>query len=198
MRLGPTGYPFERYVGDLLTQYGYEVEVGVILDGRCVKHEVDVVAWGNGEVSVVECKYHNATGKATDVKVAMYVHSRVEDLRPLMTSRHPGKTYRGSLVTNTRCTADARDYARCMDMKIVSWGYPPDSSLQKMIEDKRLYPVTILSGVQRELIRKLFDHNIILLKDLIDVKSVALQSMLSIPENRAVSMRKQAEALCLC
>jgi hypothetical protein len=67
-----------------------------------------------------------------------------------------------------------------------------------MIEDKRLYPVTILSGVQRELIRKLFDHNIILLKDLIDVKSLALQSMLSIPENRAVSMRKQAEALCLC
>ena len=44
LRLGPSGYPFEKYVGELLRSIGYEVQVGLILEGRCVSHEVDVYA----------------------------------------------------------------------------------------------------------------------------------------------------------
>ncbi len=52
-RLGPTGYPFEQFVAQILEQYGYHTKVGLILKGKCVKHEVDILAkksycWGRG------------------------------------------------------------------------------------------------------------------------------------------------------
>ena len=42
--LGPTGFPFERFVGAIFTYSGYEVNIGVNLPGKCVSHEVDVIA----------------------------------------------------------------------------------------------------------------------------------------------------------
>jgi hypothetical protein len=42
--LGPTGYPFEKYVARILKSYGYGVEVNRIITGYCVTHEVDVLA----------------------------------------------------------------------------------------------------------------------------------------------------------
>ena len=121
MQLGPTGYPFERYVGELLKHYGYDVNVGVILEGKCVKHEVDVFAINNSEISLVECKYRNRAENAPDVKVAMYFHSRFRDLRSAMKNQYPGRSFKGLLVTNTRFTADAIQYAECTGLKLKSW-----------------------------------------------------------------------------
>ncbi|MGS0527278.1 hypothetical protein ACU8V7_21050 [Zobellia nedashkovskayae] len=42
--MGPTGFPFERFIGALLTYSGYETKVGIVMDGICVTHEIDVVA----------------------------------------------------------------------------------------------------------------------------------------------------------
>jgi len=44
MQLGPTGYPFEDFVAKILESQGYEVLVRQIMLGKCVNHEVDVVA----------------------------------------------------------------------------------------------------------------------------------------------------------
>src|SRR5688572_33362005 len=44
MELGPSGYPFEKFIGEVLKQQEFSVEVGVIVKGRCVNHEVDVIA----------------------------------------------------------------------------------------------------------------------------------------------------------
>lgn len=198
MRLGPTGYPFEKYFGEVLKNHGYEVQVGVTLEGTCVSHEVDVFAFRDGEVTVSECKYHNSQGKATDVKTALYVKSRFDDLRSTLGKKYPDREFSGCLVTNTRCTSDAIDYARCAGFRVISWGYPSDSSLQQMIEDRQLYPVTIVSGIQTASIVRLFEQGIILLKDLLDLDSTELQSLLSIPPNKAELLKKQARALCTC
>lgn len=40
--LGPTGFPFERYVAAILEASGYQTRVGEIINGRCVKHEVEI------------------------------------------------------------------------------------------------------------------------------------------------------------
>jgi len=198
MRLGPTGYPFEKYFGEILKEYGYETEIGRIIEGKCVKHEVDVIAFKDSEVSVSECKYHNSPGKATDVKTAMYVRSRFDDLKPPFQREYPDHTFSGSLVTNTRCTSDAIEYAKCSGFRIVSWGYPSEGNLQRMIEDKRLYPVTILTGIQKDSIKRLFDEDIILLKDIIEIDVPEIQSMLTIPKNKAELLKKQADKLCFC
>ena len=44
MELGPTGHPFEFFVGEIYRTMGFDVKVSEILDGHCVTHEVDVVA----------------------------------------------------------------------------------------------------------------------------------------------------------
>ena len=41
IQLGPTGYPFEVFVGKIFETMGYQVETGVIVQGKCIQHEVD-------------------------------------------------------------------------------------------------------------------------------------------------------------
>jgi len=195
-RLGPTGYPFEQYVGDILKNYGYKVRVGVTLDGKCVSHEVDILAVNDSEVSVMECKYHNRKGTTTDVKVALYVHSRVRDLEPTVTGQHRGKKYSGWVVTNTRCTADALDYARCAGLKVLSWRHPEGRGLETMIEEKKLYPVTMVYGMQAGLVEKMIEERILLLKDLLGMSLETLQGRLGLSPQKAKALRQKAEDLC--
>ena len=42
--LGPTGFPFEKFVASILEYSGYTTEVGKIMPGICVSHEIDVFA----------------------------------------------------------------------------------------------------------------------------------------------------------
>jgi hypothetical protein len=44
MELGPTGFPFEVFVSELLKAQGFKTTVGTIIQGHCVTLEVDVVA----------------------------------------------------------------------------------------------------------------------------------------------------------
>ena len=60
--LGPTGFPFERFISAILEYSGYKTEVGTILQGLCVTHEIDIIAHKNNESTVVECKFHNEKG----------------------------------------------------------------------------------------------------------------------------------------
>jgi Holliday junction resolvase-like predicted endonuclease len=197
-QLGPTGYPFEKYYGFLLKSYGYETQTGVIIEGKCVKHEVDVIAVNDKEVSFVECKYHNKPGTTVDVKVAMYVDSRFRDLASVVAATYPGKKFRGWLVTNTRFTDDALQYAQCCKFDTRSWGYPGGHSLEKMIEDKGLYPVTIVSGIQSGIAARLLKENIILLKDLVEMSVGDIRHILSLPEKKAAALKEQADELCRC
>lgn len=197
-RLGPSGYPFEKYFGEIMKHYGYAVDVGLILDGKCVKHEIDVFATNAREVVAVECKYRNTAENSPDVKIALYVHSRFQDLRPVMKSRYPGRNFTGWVVTNTRFTSDAIQYAECTGLRIKSWRHPNNSSLEKMIEDKKLYPVTVLSSLNSSRIRKLIDRRIILMKDLAQMGSTDIQSLLSVSESTAAAVKQQANDLCFC
>ncbi len=197
-RLGPTGYPFEKYYSAIMKSYGYETETGLIIEGKCVKHEVDVIALKEDEVSLVECKYHSRAGRPVDIKVAMYVHSRFEDLAPVMADRYPEKKFKGWLATNTRCTSDAIEFAKCYDLNIRSWNYSQHKSLEDMIGEKKLYPVTVISGIKRGLIERLLEQNIILLKDLVDMDLSSIVKKLSLSEKKAQLLKHQAEELCLC
>ena len=197
-RLGPSGYPFEKYYGSVLSNYGYETKTGIILQGKCVRHEVDVVAVKEDEVSLVECKYHSRAGIPVDVKVAMYVHSRFVDLAPVVAEQYPGKKFKGWLVTNTRCTSDAIDFADCYGLNVKTWKYPGADSLEAMIEGKRLYPVTIISGIQKGLTDRLIKENIILLKDLVSMETADIQKIVPLSERKAQRLKNQAEELCLC
>lgn len=48
--LGPTGYPFEFLIGEIFKRRGFEVDVGKIIDGHCITHEMDVIATNKAEI----------------------------------------------------------------------------------------------------------------------------------------------------
>lgn len=198
LRLGPSGYPFEKYVGELFKNYGYSVNTGVFLEGKCVTHEVDVFAFNNNEIRLVECKYRNRVENAPDVKVAMYFDSRFRDLRAGMKTQYPGRSFSGWLVTNTRFTSDAIKYAACSGLKLISWRYPGKGSLEQMIEEKKLYPVTVIPGLTSVQTRQLFEQKIILMKDLAKMAPGDIKRLLSVSDKRALALKEQADKLCFC
>lgn len=163
MELGPTGYPFEQFIGKIFESMGYEVLVGQIVPGRCVTHEVDVLATKGKEQCFVECKYGLSTDKNVNVKVSLYIRSRVNDLidqRKTM-KEFNGFTFQGWLVTNTRFTSDAIDYGTCSGLKLLSWDYPAGNSLRELIDRDRIYPVTVLNHLTKNQKQLLIEKGIV-------------------------------------
>ncbi len=81
LALGPSGYEFERFVSRYFQALGFNTKVGVTLQGKYVKHEVDVIASSPNELFYAECKFHNTVGRVNDIKVVLYVKSRWDDLK---------------------------------------------------------------------------------------------------------------------
>lgn len=123
MELGPDGYPFEKYIGQLLEKLGHTVEVNVVIPGVCVDHEIDIMAQKKGHHCIVECKYHNRSGLKTDVKVALYMQARFEDIRDAWerNPHHTQELHNVWIVTNTKFTSEAIKYGICKKMKMISW-----------------------------------------------------------------------------
>jgi hypothetical protein len=167
MNMGPEGYIFEKYIAKILGEHGFNTEVGQIIKGYCVEHEVDVVAEKNNKTYLVECKYHNSPGIKSDIKTALYIYSRFQDIKKAGGVRESDHSQLEAwLVTNTKCTSDAVKYSNCVGLNILAWHYPETENLQYFIETKNLYPISILSTITEKQKEKLFDYDIILVKDL--------------------------------
>lgn len=168
MELGPTGFPFEKFVAGILAAYNYVVEVGKIVEGKCVSHEIDIIAQKENEHFMIECKFHNRPGTKTDVKAALYVYARFLDVQNawLATPGHRQKFHQAWLVTNTKVTSEAIDYTRCVGLKLISWDYPPEGSLRFLIEKSGLHPLTALESLSPSEKRRLLAQGIVFQKDL--------------------------------
>ena len=189
--LGPSGYPFEAFIGHLFSYQGYKVEVGVNLEGKCVSHEVDVRAENDDEVHFMECKYHNNPSYKSDVKIALYVHSRVNDLIANYQPQFPNKKFTGWLVDNTNFTTDAIRYAECSGLKIMAWNYPDKGSLKDRIEISGLYPISCLVSLTNAEKQILLKEDIVLCKQLLD-NSEALGL---IDQRKHTKVKKECQAL---
>lgn len=79
--LGPSGFPFEKFIEEILKYEGFQTQINSIVKGHCVNHEVDVIAEKNEQHFMVECKFHNTQGIICNVKIPLYIHSRFQDLK---------------------------------------------------------------------------------------------------------------------
>ncbi|HEX4887043.1 MAG TPA: restriction endonuclease [Luteibaculaceae bacterium] len=167
MELGPTGYPFEKFIGELFKAQHYDVKTGQILKGQCVSHEVDVMATSTKHIHLAECKYHSLPGNSSDVKVALYVHSRINDLRQALSSHHnENRAIEGWVITNTSFTADAETYAKCAGLHILSWTQPAKGNLRELIELYSLYPITCLTSLSKQEKQWLLDRHFVMCKSI--------------------------------
>jgi Holliday junction resolvase-like predicted endonuclease len=167
LRLGPSGYPFEKFVAKLWEKQGYQTQVGQMVSGQCIEHEVDVIAENEHEVIMMECKYHNYHNVKSDIKTALYVHARMQDLKAHWESKHGDskKTFKGCLVTNTQFSHTAIKYAECVGLDIVAWSYPAGKGLGQLIDKVGLHPITCLTTLTEEQSKKLLNDGHVLCKD---------------------------------
>jgi hypothetical protein len=165
MELGPDGFVFEQFVSRLFKVEGYTVKTGRILQGRCITHEIDVMATTEEEVILGECKSHSQPGKVSDVKVPLYIRSRFVDL-----SEHWKKEDKRKLsswiITNTRFSPDALKYGKCIGQHLLGWDYPKENGIKERIDRYKLYPITCLTSLTRTEKEDLLHQGIIFCEDL--------------------------------
>jgi hypothetical protein len=193
--LGPTGFPFENFISAIFKYSGYKVEVGKILPGHCVTHEIDVVAHKNGETTIVECKFHNEEGRNCNVKVPLYIAARFKDVKQHWDSK-PRKTNltSGWVVTNTRFTEDAIQYGKCIGLKLLSWDFPKEDGLRDKIDRLGLYPITVSTLLSNREKQFLLSRDVVLCRDLIG-DSFYLDH-LGVSETRKERILNEIKQLC--
>ncbi len=169
MELGPTGYPFERFVGQVFKHLGFDVMVGQEVQGQCVTHEVDVIATANGTQRLVECKYYNSQSKFASVQVPLYIRSRVDDIvkKRKSMAEFEHLSFEGWIVTNTRFSSDAISFGNCSGLNLMSWNHPQDNSLKDLIERFRIFPVTTLTQLTKAEKQFLLRKDIVLCNQLL-------------------------------
>ncbi len=196
MELGPTGHPFEAFVGKLLEAKGFITKVGKIVQGVCVSHEIDVIAEKGDRHIMIECKFHNQQGVKSDVKITLYVEARFEDVqRAWQKDRdHTQKFHEVWLITNTKLTSDAIQYALCVGMKAIGWSYPPNGSLQNLIESAGLHPLTCLTTLNNAHKRSLLDSGLVLCKEILENKDLLRE--LGLNELKTKQIEQEINNLC--
>ena len=180
MELGPTGFPFEQLIAEIFRVKGFETKTDYIAKGECAEHEVDIVAWNNEKLIMVEAKFHNELGMKSDLKVALYIKARWEDLMgATFNFGKERKLDEGWLVTNTKFSESAIKYAKCRNMKLVGWNYPEKGNLQDLIEETGLHPITCLNSTTPSDEKLLMQAGIVLCRQAKENPDIAKQAGLS-------------------
>ncbi len=194
MELGPTGFPFEKFVGKIFESMGYKTETGVIVQGKCVSHEVDVVARKPEEMLMIECKFHSDNLTKSSVQVPLYIHSRFQDVKATWEKEYGENIrYRGGVVTNTRFSDDAVNYGNCAGLMVISWDYPSGNGLKQRIDKAGLHPVTSLISLTKNQKQQVLEKGIVLCSELREKQNVLKE--IGIQERQIEKILREAENL---
>ncbi|MBI4142883.1 hypothetical protein HY480_03355 [Candidatus Uhrbacteria bacterium] len=198
-RLGPTGYDFEKFIAEVLRAYGYAAELPDLLPGMCVQHEVDVVARKDGRTAMVECKYRNEPGIYVRLKDVMATWARFEDLREARVAGKCPITFdEGWIVCNTKVTSDGVAFGGCKGMRLIGWRHPEDRGLERMIEERHLYPITVLTSVRPPDFVRFAAAGIMLCHDLTAIDVDQLVRHTGLPRQRIERMRGEVSGVLRC
>ena len=186
LELGPTGFPFENYMTELMRAQGYSAEARVIIQGTCAEHEVDILMKKDGRTIGAELKFHNTPGFKTDLKTALYVKARFDDIH--------SKVDEGWLITNTKFTENAINYAGCAGVVLLGWNHPHGAGLAEMIQKTKLYPITVLTDLSRAEKERLIINAVPLCRSIAENPDVLGKA--DIPVAKRARVISQSAALC--
>ena len=165
LEFGPSGHPFEDFVAELFIAEGWQVERRKIIKGKCVEHETDMYATRNGpngvETIAAELKYHNDAFYKTDLKTALYVKARFDDIWNCDPKTQSCPIDRGMLITNTKFTSQAVAYAMCSGVELLGWSFPETATLYDRIVAAGIYPVSTLTSLKHSEKKLLINKGIV-------------------------------------
>lgn len=187
--LGPDGYHFEQFIAAMFRAQGYDVTTNKIIKGRCVKHELDVIAKKTKNNLYCECKFHNRPGVKNDLKVALYVHSRYLDLK----ENPECDITEFWLISNTKFSKDAIQYAECVGLKLLGPNYPDRNALADMAKKTHIHPVTALTSLKKTHARQLLKEGVVLTYQI--KQSPEAVKKLGLSEDQYHNLMAEVEAL---
>jgi Holliday junction resolvase-like predicted endonuclease len=187
MDLGPTGYPFEDYVSEILKAEGCNTQVRQTLKGKCISHEIDIVVEKDNIRSMIECKFHNTAGAKSQVQVSLYTKARFDDIKEI------NKLNDAWLITNTKITQDALDYALCSSMRVISWDYPENGNFRDLVEKHQLHPITALNNMSSAQKQQLLENHTILIKEV--SKNPSCLDILGLPKDKKQTILSECQLL---
>ncbi|MCA9363554.1 ATPase [Candidatus Kaiserbacteria bacterium] len=193
--LGPTGFPFEKFLARLYRTEGYHTKTGITLNGKCAPHEIDLAAYNDQHSFIAEAKFHARPGIKSDLQVAMYSYARLLDLKGKKICNHDNCGIDEFwIITNTKFTHTAQKYAECVGLKLLSWDYPRNNNLHDHIQRAGVYPVTVLQTLSASQAETLISRDMILCRDLLDHESVLRH--LHLPKRKHEALMQEVASLC--
>jgi hypothetical protein len=192
-KLGPAGFIFEDFVRQVLSRYFVHVEGSTIIHGICSKYEVDFLVEKENIIYIGECKYRNNSGDKVDVNVCLKSFAILDDVKN--NARFKGGRVNSLIVTNSKFTDEAIRYSSCKKMELLGWRYPKDQGLESMVEERKLYPVTILPSFKGYLAEELRREKIMLVEDILSLNIDKLVKRVNMPRKQMESLMREAEIL---
>ncbi|UCG44869.1 MAG: restriction endonuclease [Candidatus Bathyarchaeota archaeon] len=187
---------FERFIQILLREHGYDVKPNQIIRGRCVEHEVDAVASKEGRTYIVEVKHHHNYHALTGLDEGRIARAVFEDITEgFEDGLNDLKVDKAMIICNTKFSRHAERYTKCRGILKIGWNSPPGNSLQNMVDEKNLYPITCLKGLTVETREKLTSAGVLLLKQLTTRKLGAISRDTGLPRATLAQLAEQAQML---
>jgi len=187
---------FEKFVGLLLYSEGYSVEQNLIIPGKCVEHEIDAVARKGDEIIYVEVKHHMNHHTYTGLDVFLEANSTLEDLKEGYKEKKHNINFTKTLVVcNTKISEHAKAYADCKSIGYMGWRFPEQRGLESIIEEKKLYPITMLKSLDPKVEVRLGDSGIVLLKQILELRIEELENITKLPSNKVKKLLEEVKKI---
>ncbi len=198
-KLGPTGFPFEKYIGEIFSKNGFKVKLNQFLPGVCCnEYEIDFLAQKDNLIYIAECKFRNMPKAEVHSKTALANYARFLDIKKNgVFNKNNFKKFevKSLLVTNNRFTGRAIKYSNCVGVELLGWKYPKNKGLERLIDDNKLYPITILPSLKGRLIKSFVSHKIMLAQDVLKFDSEKLAKKIGVRKKELAPLIKEAETL---
>ncbi len=174
-KLGPTGFPFEKFIGEIFKSLDFKIKINQHLPGLCLDdYEIDFLAQKENLIYIGECKYRNVAGEMVHLRDALSNYARFLDISKgpsFAAKKYQNYKIKTIMVTNAKFTGQAISYSSCMDVNLLGWRYPQNHGLEYLIEKNNLYPVTILPSLKGYLKDIFVSEKIMLAQDVLKINA---------------------------
>ena len=185
--MGPQGFIFENIVAAIFKENGYKVSMPPEIQGKCISHEVDIVAEKYDQRYMMECKYHSGLGFYIGSKDVLYIWGRFLDLVDNKKNRFDLPW----VISNSKFSDTSLKFAKCRNIRITSWNYPGEHSLRSLVEAQNLYPITIIRELKSQERDELIRKKIFFCRDLVNLG----RKKVKIPFKRLKYLQNRAQAV---
>lgn len=198
-KLGPSGFPFEKFIGEIFARQGYKVKLNQYLQGHCLKYEIDFLAEKGNLVYVGECKFKALLEEGLiHSETALAYWAKTLDMRKgnvFEKKEFDGFNVKPILVTNAKFSKSAAKYSKCTGIELLGWKCPKSGGLESIIDKNGFYPITILPSLKEGLVEVFIKRKIVLAKDVLEINPQKFSKQIGISESVLNSLIKEAKIL---